>query len=108
MSLAGRPGALAGRPGTRLSGRVGLQPPLLALRWVSVLTEATPNPNALKFSLADRALQVQPGMATRQFVGKDLSAPPLARRVLDLPGVEGVMLAARWLSVSKVVLLYLS
>lgn len=63
-----------------------------------IQTEATPNPQTLKF------IPGKPVLAdgTADFRGKgDADASPLARRLFDIDGVSGVFLGADFISVTK-------
>ncbi len=63
-----------------------------------IQTEDTPNPLALKF-LPGRAVM---GEGTADFTGRDAAGrSPLARRLFDVDGVEGVFLGADFVSVTR-------
>jgi Scaffold protein Nfu/NifU N terminal len=65
---------------------------------VVVIPEATPNPNAIKFTL-DRAA-VASGSATFAD-GSDAAANPLGAAVFALGGVTNVFMVANFVSVTK-------
>jgi Fe-S cluster biogenesis protein NfuA len=63
-----------------------------------IQTESTPNPATLKF-LPGRAVL---GEGAADFPNRDSAAPsPLARRLFDVDGVEGVFLGADFITVTR-------
>jgi Fe-S cluster biogenesis protein NfuA len=63
-----------------------------------IQTEATPNPQTLKFIPGKPVLED----GTADFRGKsDADASPLARRLFDIEGVSGVFLGSDFISVTK-------
>lgn len=63
-----------------------------------IQTEATPNPATLKFMPGRPVL----GNGTADFRAKtDAAASPLALRLFDIPGVDGVFLGSDFISVTK-------
>lgn len=65
---------------------------------VDVTPEATPNPNALKFTL-DRASTDKRTETFRE--GSDAAESPLGARVFALGGVTNVFLTSNFVSVTK-------
>ena len=66
---------------------------------LSVTVQETPNPNARRF-LLDRPVQEDP--RGRFFTATDPGADPLARAVMQVTGVAGVMLLPNSITVNKV------
>ena len=63
-----------------------------------IQTEATPNPATLKFIPGRTVLED----GTADFRGKDdASSSPLARRIFEIDGVDGVFLGSDFISVTK-------
>lgn len=65
---------------------------------VEVTPEATPNPNAVKFTLDRPSTQGRP-QTFRE--GSDPDASPLGHRIFQLDGVTNVFLTANFVSVTK-------
>ena len=65
---------------------------------MDVTPEATPNPNAVKFTL-DRPSTEGRGVTFR--AGTDPSASPLGARIFALDGVTNVFMTANFVSVTK-------
>ena len=63
-----------------------------------IMTESTPNPATMKFLPGQQVLET----GTANFPAADTAAKsPLARRLFDLGGVEGVFLGRDFISVTK-------
>jgi Fe-S cluster biogenesis protein NfuA len=62
-----------------------------------IQTEATPNPNVLKFIPGRDVL----GEGTREFLPDNAQASPLASALFDIPGIERVFLAPDFLTVTR-------
>jgi Fe-S cluster biogenesis protein NfuA len=61
--------------------------------------ERTPNPNSLKWVLGRRVVE---GSVTAHFDSKpDASVSPLAERLFEIDGVEGVFLAANFVTITR-------
>lgn len=65
---------------------------------VAVFVEPTPNPNSLKFILGREIIARGPYEFATASEAKD---SPLATRLFDIPGVEGVFIGANFVSVRK-------
>lgn len=66
---------------------------------VEIRLEFTPNPNALKYVVDDFTFM---GRGSASFASKeDASGSPLARRLLDIPGVAGCMIGLNFVTVTK-------
>ncbi|NUM87625.1 MAG: NifU N-terminal domain-containing protein [Bdellovibrionales bacterium] len=66
---------------------------------VEIRLEFTPNPNALKYVVDDFTFMSR---GTASFGSKaDASGSPLARRLLDIPGVAGCMIGLNFVTVTK-------
>jgi Fe-S cluster biogenesis protein NfuA len=62
-----------------------------------IQTEATPNPNVLKFIPGRDVL----GAGTREFLADNAQASPLAEVLFEVPGVERVFLGPDFLTVTR-------
>lgn len=65
-----------------------------------IQTEDTPNPNTLKFIPGQPVLLESVGVVDYK-KGADVSSSPLAKRLLQVDGVEGVFLGSDFLSITK-------
>ncbi|UCF18349.1 MAG: NifU N-terminal domain-containing protein [Gemmatimonadota bacterium] len=65
----------------------------------NVTVQGTPNPNAAKFTV-DRAL-VEGGPSRSFFDRGSAQADPLARAIFDIDGVESVLIADDFVTVTK-------
>jgi Fe-S cluster biogenesis protein NfuA len=65
-----------------------------------IQTEDTPNPNALKFIPGQAVLSGDIGVVDYK-KGADVSSSPLAKRLFQIDGVDGVFLGSDFLSITK-------
>jgi Fe-S cluster biogenesis protein NfuA len=66
---------------------------------VEIRLEFTPNPNALKYVVDDYTLMPR---GTASFTSKTAAeASPLAKRLMDIPGLASCMIGANFVSVTK-------
>lgn len=63
--------------------------------------QETPNPNAVK-CVVEPALSQPEGTGLRSYLSREAAAgDALGKRLMDLPGVSGVLIHQGWVTVSK-------
>lgn len=70
----------------------------MSQKTVNVSLEFTPNPNTLKFVVNEQILQ----RGAANFPDKShLDQSPLAKKLFDIPGVEGVLIGTNFVTITK-------
>lgn len=66
---------------------------------ISITLEFTPNPNTLKFVTNETFLER--GAANFTSLEKAQGSSPLAEKILQIPGIEGVMIGSSFITITK-------